>query len=81
MYPNPTSGQVSVSFYMEGNSEVCFDLFDESCLKIGALDSKALKSGNNSVSFDLSTFTQKAGVYFLNIHTKAETISKKIIKK
>lgn len=81
VYPNPTSGQVSVSFYMEGNSEVSFDLFDESGLKIGALDSKALKSGNNSVSFDLSAFTQKAGVYFLNIHTKAETISKKIIKK
>ncbi len=79
VYPNPASDNIAVNYSLNNASDVTIELVDVAG-KIAATQSVvAQEAGTNNVSFETSSLN--AGVYFVNIHTEAGSITKKFIKK
>ena len=71
VYPNPT---LSGAFYVKGKNINFIDIYGALGQKI-----KTQRNFNNSPSIFINMDTMVTGVYFLNIHTSAGKVTKKIV--
>ncbi|HEY9046106.1 MAG TPA: discoidin domain-containing protein, partial [Ohtaekwangia sp.] len=76
LFPNPTSGNVSVSYRLKRTQEVSADVFNiyGAVVKTKVLQSNA---GENQVSFSLEGFSP--GVYFFRLSTAEGSQMKKLV--
>ena len=78
LYPNPTQGDVNLSFNLEKSENVTVQLFD--ALGKAVLNTNlGTKIGNVKHQLDLSNYN--SGIYFVNIVAGGNTISKKVTLK
>ena len=78
VYPNPTSGEATISYSLMNAANVAVNVVDITGKTIYTT-SVAQNTGANSVTFDASAFT--SGVYYVTVATEGSTVTKKMIKK
>ena len=79
VYPNPSSDNVNIDFYLNSDANVVISLFDLNGRLIQSVTSEDLSSGYHNKSLQLSTLNIKAGVYLINFRTKTNSVTKKLI--
>jgi hypothetical protein len=79
VFPNPTEGNISVSFSIEEENYVGISVMDMSGKTVLSFDERKYSAGNQSVSLDISSLS--AGNYRLMFHFNDGVIVKQIIKK
>ncbi|MCK9206056.1 MAG: cellulase family glycosylhydrolase [Salinivirgaceae bacterium] len=67
LFPNPTSGPVTLEFYTELNQPSNIQIFSVIGSKIGEVKSLPKNIGWSSLSINLKDFSQNAGIYFIKI--------------
>lgn len=72
LYPNPTSGRFSITF------SKTLEKAEVLLTDVNGRVIQQFKASGNKVDFDLSSVS--AGVYFVRIEDKGNTISKKVVK-
>lgn len=77
MYPNPTTGSVSLTFDFVQAKDLTVTIVN----LLGEKVTRSYYTGvtSNTLSFDLSQMS--SGVYFVNVQTETEAITKKLILK
>jgi hypothetical protein len=80
IYPNPTSGNLSIDFKLEKASLIDITLYDINGKKVFSSKLKYYPSGVNSENLNLSKYTTK-GIYFLDINIEKNKMTKKILIK
>jgi hypothetical protein len=77
LYPNPTSGNVSASYWLDKPQNVYADVFNMYGVRIKTitLDSTI---GDNLLSFSLDDFS--SGVYYFRLHSAEGTQIRKLVK-
>jgi hypothetical protein len=78
VYPNPTSGEATISYSLMNAANVAVNVVDITGKTIYTT-SVAQNAGANSVTFDATSFT--SGVYYVTVATEGSTVTKKMIKK
>jgi hypothetical protein len=79
VYPNPSSGSVTIAFDAIDNEPVSIELFDAT----GKLTARLL---NNEIptsllyNFDLNNYTQATGVYFIKVSSASGSSYHKVLK-
>ena len=76
IYPNPTSGMVTVSFYNNANQIVRLTIYDITGKVARNLINKFTDKGNYNYTFDLSLLD--AGIYFYELNTGSNISTKKV---
>ena len=76
LYPNPTNGNFKMNFTSEKPSDIQLSITDAKGSKIYKKQLRNFK-GEFNEDFDLSR--EEAGVYFFNLNSKDQSISKQII--
>ncbi|MBK5285588.1 MAG: T9SS type A sorting domain-containing protein [Bacteroidia bacterium] len=76
IYPNPTSGSATVSFYISQTQKVSFKLFDMTGRLVATLEDEIFEEGENE--FYWNTSGTSAGVYFLRMETESYSETKKL---
>lgn len=79
VYPNPNSGQFTLTFTSKMNETIQIDLFDVTGKRIGNLFKGQVISGKNQIQVNLMDQEIANGVYQLNIQTSKGSVNKKII--
>jgi hypothetical protein len=77
LFPNPTSGNVSASYWLDKPQNVYADVFNMYgvCIKRISLDSTI---GDNLLSLSLDGFS--SGVYYFRLHSAEGTQIRKLVK-
>lgn len=78
LYPNPASGQTTISLFVTRPAVVNYTLTDLTGQEINA-GSLNLVSGKNSHTIDLTNFAN--GIYLFNLTGEGQSFSKKLIIK
>jgi len=78
VFPNPTNGSVSVSYYSPECSALSISVFDVFGTKLFTNNCQTVSSGANRVSINLADYPE--GVYFLRIDGCGSSATRKIIK-
>ncbi|WP_020528102.1 M56 family metallopeptidase [Flexithrix dorotheae] len=76
-YPNPTEGEMNISFELKENEKVSIEIFDLSGKKVETLLNKSMAAGKHQVTWDSKDLP--SGSYLLNISTKNEKIERKVL--
>ncbi|MBX2840849.1 MAG: TonB-dependent receptor plug domain-containing protein [Flammeovirgaceae bacterium] len=76
-YPNPTDGEIKISFELKEKEKISIEIFDMSGKKVETLLNKSMTSGIHNVTWDAKDLS--SGTYLLNIATKNEKIERKIL--
>jgi len=66
-YPNPSSGNYTVSFSLLKNDDIKFEIFNAIGEKVASKDAGNMYAGEHRVSFDTKELS--SGIYHLKIHT------------
>ncbi|WP_192823092.1 SBBP repeat-containing protein [Rufibacter sp. LB8] len=77
VYPNPTRGQISFTLPLSGRTVVETRLLDS---KGQVLQSQRFTAGSGDFQQTLTLKDQAAGVYFLQIITNGEVITRRVVK-
>ncbi len=77
VFPNPTSGKVTVDFSLESAEDVWINLYNS---QGRSMDLKNIigKEGNNSIELDIKHYP--VGTYFINLQSSQKREVKKIVK-
>jgi hypothetical protein len=78
LYPNPGKGIFNLSFAQRGNAEIALSVYNTLGLQV-ARETFPGKGTHQDIRIDLSNLTD--GVYFMQVQTANEKITKKIIIK
>lgn len=78
VYPNPTTGDLSIDFKLEETSLLDMIVYDVNGKKVFSSKQKYYPSGVNSENLNLSRYTTK-GIYFLDISIGRNKMTKKIL--
>lgn len=79
IFPNPTSGELSIHFGLEQNTNVRIELFDLSG-RVLFNETKNREKGNQEIYFEsLRKYTHSSGVVLLKVITDKETLIRKIM--
>lgn len=76
-YPNPFNPTTKISFSIPQKSNVKLVVFDVLGREVSVLANRVYETGKYEVTFDASSLP--SGVYFYNLTTAQETISKKML--
>jgi hypothetical protein len=79
LYPNPTSTETTINFYLETKGDVNITLSDLTGKSVGAIELANLTIGVNSTNIDCSSLN--SGVYYVTISTNGSSVTKKFVKK
>jgi hypothetical protein len=79
LYPNPTSTETTINFYLETKGDVNITLSDLTGKSVGAIELANLTTGANSANIDCSSLN--SGVYYVTISTNGSSVTKKFVKK
>lgn len=79
LFPNPTTGQTSISYSLENASAVSINIKDITGKTVYTSNEGTQTSGAHKISLDASTYTN--GVYFVTVSTDESQVTKKLIKK
>jgi hypothetical protein len=79
LYPNPTSTETTINFYLETKGDVNITLSDLTGKSVGAIELANLTIGANSTNIDCSSLN--SGVYYVTISTNGSSVTKKFVKK
>jgi hypothetical protein len=77
IYPNPTSGNLTIDLDMKGASEMKLSIVNISGQVIWS-EEIAATAGSNKKQIDLSNFA--SGMYYLSVRSEKEMINRKIVK-
>ena len=80
VFPNPFVDKIQVSYSINGKALVNIALFSANGTQLATLVSNQLQSGDQSISQDVSKYTQQAGVYLLKLTIGDKTYTEKIVK-
>lgn len=77
VYPNPASGRINISFYIDNATEAGIELYDMQGRKLKTLRAPALvQAGQQQFSFDISGLPQ--GYYFCRLQTNEGMLTRKL---
>jgi hypothetical protein len=76
LYPNPTKGSTSISYFLDAPSRVTIEIYNPLGEKLRTLVDANQDSGNHEQEFDLSGLP--SGLYLLRIELNGETQMRKI---
>jgi len=74
VFPNPTSGLVKLSFAKNTNNNISISIFDEKGSLVKSINNKDI-----SLEMDLDISDLNNGLYFINIRSDQNSVTKKII--
>ncbi len=77
LYPNPTTNNASLSFYLNQQEEISIDIVDLVGKKVLSIFNGTLPSGQQF--FSLPTNTLSKGIYFVRINNNKNGITQKLI--
>ena len=78
VFPNPTKGNLNISFLQTEQQKVTIVLFDINGQKIATITDKVYEAGKIDIAYNCSYLLK--GVYLLNIQRGGEMISKSFLK-
>lgn len=78
VFPNPTKGNLNISFLQTEQQKVTIVLFDINGQKIATITDKVYEAGRIDIAYNCSYLIK--GVYLLNIQRGSEIISKSFLK-
>jgi hypothetical protein len=79
LYPNPSSSETNINFYLQTKSDVNILVTDLSGKAVSSLELTNVLTGSNSAKIDCSSLN--SGVYYVTINTANSSITKKFVKK
>jgi hypothetical protein len=79
LYPNPASGQTTITFELDHASEVRFDLLDANGQVMQTLPVQSLSAGKHEQPLRLNDL--QAGIYFVRLSVGKETSIQKLVVK
>ena len=82
IYPNPSSGQITVPFNVSGAGVVNISVYDLSGRQVGNVTSEMHPSGSHAVSVmgrDDGGELLNSGVYFVRVATEGASVTRKVI--
>jgi len=79
VYPNPSNGQSTISFYLTKESDVQIQLTDMSGRLISNITDKRMSAGKNFHQVDFKSESVTAGVYFVNLRINGNVQVQKLI--
>jgi hypothetical protein len=79
IYPNPSSSETNINFYLQTKSDVNILVTDLSGKAVSSLELTNVLTGSNSAKIDCSSLN--SGVYYVTINTANSSITKKFVKK
>jgi hypothetical protein len=77
LFPNPTSGNVSASYWLDKPQNVYADVFNMYGVRIKTVELDS-NTGDNLVSLSLEGFS--SGVYYFRLHSSEGTQIRKLVK-
>ena len=77
VYPNPTNGKIKVSFTLQKDENVWFNLYDSQGKNLQLRDYEG-KTGRNVVDFDLQDYP--SGTYFFDLQYNQKREIRKVVK-
>ena len=80
IFPNPFKDNIQLSYYLPENTVVTVELFTSGGSKLITLVSNQEQSGPQTISQDVSKYTQQPGVYLLKIIVGDKTYTEKLVK-
>ncbi len=78
LYPNPTSGEMTVAFSLTQTAKVEVKLFNALGQLTKNISNSTLEAGNNTITF--STENIPPGIYHLQFSVDGEVVMKKVVK-
>ena len=79
LYPNPTTGQTTVSYSLENSSTVSVKVLDITGKLVYSANEGTKSEGSHKLSIDASSFN--SGVYYVTLTTEEGQLTQKLIKK
>jgi len=79
VYPNPTSDNVAVEFYLANSSAINLSVSDIEGREIYTQTYSNLTSGSQHFDISMNELNVKPGMYILRIQSDEITISRKIL--
>jgi hypothetical protein len=76
--PNPASGKIKITYTLQNQNQTIIDLTDITGKKVKSVQNEVMPAGTHSVNCDIDDLPQ--GIYFCQLRTGNEIITKKIIK-
>jgi hypothetical protein len=77
VFPNPTTGKIKISFTLQKDENVWFNLYDTQGKNLQLSDFEG-KKGRNEVEFDLQNYT--SGAYFIDLQYNQKREVRKVMK-
>ena len=77
IYPNPSSGEISVSYQLAKSSDVKLSIIDFSGIEIYAMPEEKQTQGNHSQTIKISQFSE--GTYIVNLRIDGQNESRKLV--
>ena len=77
VYPNPTSGQLTIDFYLATEKNIKLELTDMYGRNVKQITTTQFHSGQNSMHLDL--YNSSSGIYFLKVSGDEMMYTKKIV--
>jgi len=78
LFPNPTSGKISLRYHLNKTQEVSLDVFNTGGVVVRTTTFQS-DAGENVVSFSMEDFSP--GIYFIRLRTTESTQMKKFAKR
>jgi hypothetical protein len=75
--PNPTQGEVDISFDMNTEEHVLISVFDALGHQVKALSSKLMTPGSYNIPYEMSNLTD--GTYYIRMQTTLGVMTKKLV--
>ncbi len=79
VYPNPTTGQITVSVERSGGESLSIELLDVTGKVMGRL-LNSQKQSSLSYNFDLNNYVSAPGIYIVRVSSQSSTSYQKIVK-
>jgi flagellar hook assembly protein FlgD len=82
IYPNPFSGQTTISFHLEDEAQLNLDIYSLDGRKVASLVNGNISAGNHEITWDgtgLQGQKLNAGIYLCTLKTNSVITTQKII--
>ena len=80
VFPNPFQNELQITYSVMEKALVTVELYSSSGSKLATLVANELQSGTQTLTQDVSKYTQQGGVYLLKITIGDKTYAEKLVK-
>jgi len=80
VYPNPFKDELQLNYTVSGKASVTVALYSPSGTQLATLVSNQVQSGSQTISRNVSKYTQQSGIYLLKITIGDKTYTEKLVK-